>query len=150
MSSYLTFYGVPKLEVENKECETQKVVETPYTKPVAIVSFSRNNDIYHYFNENLDIAFCYEEEKFSDITNADVDKVEADILNDIRNSEKRLSEYEKYACSNPDFISEILSVKEYLEGLYRTLHYTEFVNHIVTEASFAYCGGFTKIVANIG
>ena len=149
MSSYLTFYGIPKLETENKEGLVEPKTEDTNAKPVAIVSFSRNNDIYRYFDENLNIAFCFNEDKYSEISGADVNKVESDIQNDIRMSEKRLYEYEKYAGNNPEYIQEILSVKEYLEDLYRVLHYTEFIAHIVNEASFKYKGGFTKIVANI-
>jgi hypothetical protein len=143
MSSYLTFYGIPKSKDNDGE------VENKDKSPVALDSFSRNNDIYRYFDENLDIAFCYDGEKYSDITQSDVDTVESDILNDIRSSEKRLIEYEKYAGGNPDYVSEILSIKEYLEDLYRALHYTEFIGYIVNEASLKYRGGFEKIVANI-
>ena len=38
MSSYLTFYAVPKEEG---------------TKPISLISYSRNNEIYQYFNDNI-------------------------------------------------------------------------------------------------
>lgn len=151
MSSYLTFYGVPKLKkVEEKGDDYGKKVEDPNAEPVEIVSFSRNNDIYRYFNDNLNIPFCSDGMKYGDITPNDVDTVENDIKSDIKRSEDRLKEYEKYAGQNQEYIMEILNIKEYLEDLYRALHYTEFVGFIVNEASGEYCGSFTKIVANVG
>ena len=150
MSSYLTFYGIPRLESDDRNDEIKEKVEDKDAKPISIVSFNRNNDIYRYFDENCNIAYCYDSIKYSDITSSDVSVVESDIKNDIMSSEKRLHEYEKYAGSNPDYVQEILSIKEYLEDLYRALHYAEFIGYIVSEAELKYRGGFTKIVANIG
>ena len=81
---------------------------------------------------------------------SDVEGVKCNIMEDIRSSEKRLNEYEKYASSNPDYIPEILSVKEYLEDLYRALHYAEFIGYIVSGAEYRYGSSFSKIVADIG
>ena len=148
MSSYLTFYGIKKekkMENQEKSGDTTDVKE----EYIDIVSFSRNDDLYRYFDENMNIAFCYEGVSYTPITTRDVDKVIDDIKNDISHSEKRLFEYEKHAGENTDLIHEILSVKEYLEDLYRVLHYTEFVGHIVYDASLEYGSGFSGIVANI-
>lgn len=144
MSSYLTFYGIPK--IDNGEKENNNDINT---SPIAIVGFSRSSDVYRYFYENCNIASSYDEEKYSEITQSDINNVESDILDSIRFSEKRLNEYEKYANGNPEYISEILNIKEYLESLYKVLHYVEFIEYIVTDAELNYGSGFTKIMANI-
>ena len=46
MSSYLTFYIVPK----------------EGNKPIALLNYSRNNDIYQYFVDNVKVAFIGMEE----------------------------------------------------------------------------------------
>ena len=152
MSCYLNFYGVPCKPRENGDDEDllPKAELDETKKPICIVSFSRNSEIFQYFDENCSIHFCYNETKYTDIEESDVDRVIGDINNDIRSSEKRLAEYEKYAGSNPDFIQDILSTKEYIEDLTRALHYAEFIGHIVRDASLAYSDGFGKIVANMG
>ena len=149
MSCYLTFYGVP-VKPKNNDGEVVENESDIDKKPIAIVSFSRNDDVFRYFDENCSIHYTYNNVKYTDINDSDVDAVEKDINNDIRSSEKRLLEYEKYASSNSDYIQEIISIKEYLDDLYRALHYVEFIGKIVREAGYSYSGGFDKIVANMG
>lgn len=144
MSCYLTFYGVPRKSKENEHQEQNE------EKPIKIVSFSRNNEIYRYFTENIDIYYCYEETKYTDLSDDKITNVIEDINNDIRSSEKRLYEYEKYVSTNPDYIQEILSIKEYLEDLNRALHYTEFIQHMVYGCDYEYSNCFEKIVCNLG
>ena len=144
MSCYLTFYGVPRKSKENEHQEQNE------EKPIQIVSFSRNDDIYSYFNENMSIYYCYEETKYTDLSDEKISNVIEDINNDIRSSEKRLYEYEKYASTNPDYIQEILSIKEYIEDLNRALHQTEFIRHMLSECNYEYSNGFEKIVCNLG
>lgn len=135
MSSKLKFY---KLSVQDDDNE----------KVTQIISFSRNDDIYNYFNDNCDIQNCYGGMKYSTISESDVEKVVSDINDDIRSEEKRLSEYEKYAMRDPKYIDDILTMKERIEDLNRTLHYAEFIRMMVYQSNFL-CSGNDKIVANI-
>ena len=143
MSCYLTFYGVPKVDLVKKEDGSE-------IKPIPIVSFSRNNDIYRYFDENCNIYFCFDKTDYTEINDSHINLIENDIKEDIRKSEKRLTEYEKVAHDNPELVNEIISIKEYLEDLYTALHYTEFISFMVNECSSYTTIGFSKIVANLG
>ena len=116
-------------------------------KPHEIISFSRNSEVYSYFNENLNIPYSYNSEKYLTLSESDVDRVEDDIKKDIENTKKRIAEYEKHAASNQEYIEEILSSKEYLDELVQALHYTEFINLLVIETS--YDGSFNEILVKI-
>lgn len=151
MSCYLTFYGIPVKEKTDEEKDFCKEKELDIErKPISIVSFSRNDGVFRYFNDNCSIPFTYNEIMYVDIDESDIDAVVKDINNDIKENEKRLSTYEKYATSNHEYIEEIIQMKDYLEELYRVLHNVEFIGKIVTEAGYKYSGGFGKIVANMG
>ena len=60
MSSYLTFYIVPKEEG---------------SKPIALLNYSRNNDIYQYFVDNVRVAFVGMEEnpQYTELTEEKID-----------------------------------------------------------------------------
>ena len=146
MSSYMKFYGVPR--DRSKESGDGKV-ENKDAKPVNIITFSRNDDVYRYFDENCNIPYCYDKTTYRDITSDDIDRVVCDIRGDISSTEKRIAEYSKYADKNEQYVLEIISSRDYLEELQKTLHYVEFIGLIVAEAEDKYCGDFTKIVANI-
>lgn len=122
MSSYLTFYAVPKEEG---------------IKPIALISYSRNTEIYQYFNDNLVIAYMGTEDcPYTELTSDKVRIVLDDVIRDISRTEKRIFEYEKYAAGNSEIINEILSLKEYLETLYYCRSRIEFIQEIVADIRF--------------
>lgn len=122
MSSYLTFYAVPKAEG---------------IKPIALISYSRNTEIYQYFNDNLVIAYMGMEDcQYTELTSDKVRIVLDDVIRDISRTEKRIFEYEKYAAGNSEIINEILSLKEYLETLYYCRSRIEFIQEIVEDIRF--------------
>lgn len=122
MSSYLTFYAVPKEEG---------------IKPIALISYSRNTEIYQYFNDNLVIAYMGTEDcPYTELTSDKVRIVLDDVIRDISRTEKRIFEYEKYAAGNSEIINEILSLKEYLETLYYCRSRIEFIQEIVVDIRF--------------
>ena len=86
MSSYLSFYIVPK-----RKSDTEK------KQHIILTSFSRNSDIYQYFWENINPAYCGMEEKYTTLTKENVKSVIDDFEKDINSYQKRLTEYEKYA-----------------------------------------------------
>lgn len=99
MSSYLTIYGVPKNE----------------GKPIDIVSFSRSHCIYSAICDEVNVAWAGESEVYTNLNTSDLDGVIHSIEEGIKSSAERLTLYEKYAANNPDYIEEIILLKEYLE-----------------------------------
>lgn len=135
MSSYLTFYIVPKTEG---------------AKPISLISYSRSSDIYQYFNENINPAFIgiEDEAKYTELTLEKVDIVLEDLNKSIDKTNNRILEYQKYAAGNMEIIHEILNDKEYLEELKYTLHKIEFIRDLVDESKYS-CSGYSKVLCNI-
>lgn len=127
MSSYLSFYIVPK----------RKSQEEP-KKHIVLLSFSRNSDIYRYFNENVRITWIgnNEETPYTTLTRDDIHRVIEDISSDMDSSQRRLTEFEKYAAQNADYVNEIISLKEYISELQYAKHQTEFIGLILEEMEF--------------
>lgn len=136
MSSYLTFYLVPKAED---------------SKPLALMSYSRSSDIYQYFDDTIHPAYIGmgDETQYTELTVAMVDEVLEDLKNDISKARKRVAEYEKHAAGNSEIIEDILGQKEWIEDLEWALHKIEFIRDIVYEAS---CGWneYNKVLCNVG
>ena len=116
MSSYLNFY-IPKGNIEEE-------------KPLLLTSFSRSNELYSIFYDNLNIAFTGDEE--NKYTKLDV------MDTSINSVSKRITELEKYANGNYDIISEILNLKDYLEELKENRDYVRFIAFIVADTTL-YC-----------
>lgn len=134
MSSYLTFYI--KTKEEN-------------SKPLRLISYSRNTDIYQYFCENVHpIYIGLEEIQYSELSINDVELVIKDMENDIGKAEKRIEEYEKHANGNQEIIEEILNWKEYIEDLEYWLHKVRFIKDLVQEASYSWTS-YDKILCNV-
>ena len=118
MSSYLSFYIVPK----------RKSQEEP-KKHILLLAFSRNSDIYRYFDENVNITWIgnNEETPYTTLTMEDIHRVLDDISSDMDSSQRRLVEFEKYAAQNSDYVNEIINLKEYISELQYAKHQTEFI-----------------------
>lgn len=127
MSSYLSFYIVPK----------RKSQEEP-KKHILLLSFSRNSDIYKYFDENIRITWIgnNKETLYTTLTMEDIHRVIEDISSDMDSSQRRLVEFEKYASKNSDYINEIISLKEYISELQYAKHQTEFIALLLEEMEF--------------
>ena len=139
MSSYLSFYIVPK----------RKSQEEP-KKHILLFSFSRNSDIYQYFNENINITWIgnNEETSYTTLTMDDIHRVLEDISSDIDSSQRRLTEFEKYAAKNSDYVNEIINLKEYISELQYAKHQTEFIELILDEMEFY--EDIEEVCCNIG
>lgn len=120
MSSYLTFY------VQHKGDD----------KKHPIVSYSRNNDIYQAFDENLHIAFCYNEIKYTELNEEDIILVLDNIKNDISKAEGRLQKYEKYANGNSECIEEIIQIKDYISDLKITYYKVMAIMDVISNISY--------------
>lgn len=131
MSSYLSFYLVPRAHPEEK---------------LLLQSFSRSNEVYQRFSDNLNIAYAGNEEKYTKLTISDVESVIQDIDADITKAETRRTEYEKFYYGNPESIEEIISTKEYIRDLQSTRDYISFIRDVLTDLDYS---GFSDVLCNI-
>ena len=131
MSSYLSFYLVPRAHPEEK---------------LLLQSFSRSNKVYQRFSDNLNIAYAGNEEKYTKLTISDVESVIQDIDADITKAETRRTEYEKFCYGNPESIEEIISTKEYIRDLQSTRDYISFIRDVLTDLDYS---GFSDVLCNI-
>lgn len=125
MSSYLTFYAHSKDEG---------------SKPIPLVSYSRNNEIYQQFNDTIHPAYIgnSDECQYTKLTVAQVDSVIKEIESELRKAKLRLEEYNKHASGNMDMVEYIIEQKEYIEDLECTLHRTMFIRELVSDASYSW------------
>jgi hypothetical protein len=135
MSSYLTFYVVPKAEG---------------SKPLALVSYTRSSAIYRCFNETLNVAYIGigDEPQYTELTVDKVNRVIENMKDEIEGNKKRLAEYEKHAAGNTDIIEYIIELKEDTEILEYFLHKAEFIKELVEEASDDW-NEYNKILCNV-
>lgn len=134
MSSYLTFYILPKEE---------------NSKPIALLSYSRNTDVYQYYNDNANPPFIgLEEPQYGEVTLEKMDWVLDDLKTDIDRALTRVSEYEKHVSGNMDIIEEIISQKEYIKDLQKALNKLEFIRDIVEESTHSWTS-FSKVLCNV-
>lgn len=131
MSSYLSFYLVPKAHPEEK---------------LLLQSFSRSNEVYQRFSDNLNIAYAGNEEKYTKLTISDVESVIQDIDADITKAETRRTEYEKFCHVNSELIEEMISTKEYIRDLQSTRDYISFIRDILADLDYS---GFSDVLCNI-
>lgn len=131
MSSYLSFYLVPKAHPEEK---------------LLLQSFSRSNEVYQRFFDNLSIAYAGNEEKYTKLTVSDVESVIRDLDDDIAKAEARRVEYEKFCHGNSELIEEMISTKEYIRDLQSTRDYISFIRDILTDLDYS---GFSDVLCNV-
>lgn len=124
MSSYLTIYIVPKRKSEKEE-----------KKYIPLTSYSRNSEIYQYFYENIHPAYIGNEEpvSYTVLTSENIATVLTDFVDSISKTQTRLTEYEKYASGNPEYIDEIIELKEYIKNLQYWKDKTSFVYDIIND-----------------
>ena len=131
MSSYLSFYLVPKAHPEER---------------LLLQSFSRSNEVYQRFFDNLSVAYAGNEEKYTKLTVSDVESVIRDLDDDIAKAEARRVEYEKFCHGNSELIEEIISTKEYIRDLQSTRDYISFIRDVLTDLDYS---GFSDVLCNI-
>lgn len=125
MSSYLTFYARSKDEG---------------SKPIPLVSYSRNNEIYQQFNDTIHPVYIgnSDECQYTKLTVEQVDSVIKEIEAELRKARSRLEEYNKHASGNMDMVEYIIEQKEYIEDLEYTLHRTMFIRELVFDSSHSW------------
>ena len=131
MSSYLSFYLVPKAHPEER---------------LLLQSFSRSNEVYQRFFDNLSVAYAGNEKKYTKLTVSDVESVIRDLDDDIAKAEARRVEYEKFCHGNSELIEEMISTKEYIRDLQSTRDYISFIRDILADLDYS---GFSDVLCNI-
>lgn len=135
MSSYLSIYIVPK----------RKIKDEP-KKYIILTAYSRNTDIYKYFNDV--ISPTYNEDEYTSLTKNSVSMVLDSFKEEIDSANKRLVEYEKYAINNSDLINEIIELKEYIEDLQYWKDKTSFIQDLISDIDY-YDNGIEEVCCNI-
>lgn len=121
MSSYLSIYIVPKRKSEEEE-----------KKHIIVAAFSRNSEIYRYFSENINPVYIgNKKHPYTIITKDKIQDVITNFSRDISSSKDRLMEYEKYAKDNPDYIQEIIELKQYISDLQYVQGEVSFIEEMV-------------------
>ena len=141
MSSYLTFYLVPK--GENK-------------KPLALISYSRNSDIYQAYYKNANPAFYGngDEPNYTELTKDLSHYVVNELREDLNNYEKSHEAKVKALQALPklegealeEYLQETTSTLDYINDLKDTLKLVEFIDDIVNDLEYS---DFEKVLINI-
>lgn len=134
MSSYLTFYIVPK----------------EGSKPISLLSYSRSNEIYQYVNDAINPTYAglEGEIQYTELTKECISRVIEDLESDIKQAKARVSEYERHAAGNFKVIEEIIGQKEYIKDLENALITVKFIEEIVEEANKPW-SDYDKVLCNV-
>lgn len=117
-------------------------------KPIEIVSWSRSDDIYSAIDDVINIPWSGEELQYTELTVERINKVIEELKLDIDKADKRIIEYEKHANGNADLIEDILSQKEYREGLDDVLKRIRFLSDIIYDAKQGF-SDVEKVICSI-
>ena len=156
MSSYLTFYLVTKktrkkYDYNKDDGHTEIEVELSTGTPLALVSYSRNNEIYRAFNETLNPAYAGMEEKYTELTTDGCKRVIEDLESEIKSTEKRLAiDYKmlKEGGYSSELWEDIHSMEEYVSEQKETLESIRNICSFMFECTNGY-NDFEKVLINI-
>lgn len=150
MSSYLTFYLVPKkTRTKYNDDGTTEEIEITKGEPLALLSYSRNSNIYRVIKEELNPAYIgMEEPQYSELTIEDMNKVIRCYQEDIEKSE-RIYNSKLEVISNvktEDYIQDLIDDKELLKEMEETLVTLKYLRSLVEEIEYS---DFEKVLINI-
>lgn len=118
MSSYLNFYLRCK--------ETKKLRH--------LFSVSRSHPVYQAFNENLQVPYSSNgPETTKRLWAADVTKVINDLDSDAADCDKRVKYYERYVKDNPEYVEDIIALKDSKKEYLETAEQLSLIEIIATE-----------------
>lgn len=86
--------------------------------------------------------------QYVDLSIENINEIIDDIKQDINKVDKRIIEYEKHANGNADLIEDILSQKEYREGLDDVLKRIRFLSDIIYDAKAGF-SDVEKVICSI-
>ena len=140
MSSYLNFFLVPK----KKEDETNE------PKPLLLNSYSRAGNLYHYFMNELNVAYCDDEENpYTELNNEKCRRVLDSVKDLIETTKKSLDILYKVAqktsTTDSDITANILEKEEYLQELNEDLAKLKAICDIICDIEYS---DFEKVLIN--
>ncbi len=154
MSSYLTFYLVPKkTRVVYKEGKGEEEVKVSEGIPLPLIIYTRSSNIYQLFYEKIHPVYAGLEEKYTTLT---IEKMK-DLLNTYR---REIAEDEENYKNKVQVIRELggnleaVNINELIEDSNlikekkETLSELEFISSLVHDVEFGYTG-FEKVLINI-
>lgn len=156
MSSYLTFYLVPKktrkrYDFNKDDGHTEIEVELSNGIPLVFLSYSRSNEIYRAFYETLNPAYAGDEEKYTELTTDGCKRVIEDLESEIKSTEKRLEiDYKmlKEGGYRSELWEDIHSMEKYLSEQKGTLDEVKHISNLVYECAEGY-NDFEKVLINV-
>lgn len=143
MSSYLTFYLVPKKD------------KTSTKEPLGFLTYSRNSSIYQAFNDNINIAYIgnSNESNYTELTKDLVNSVVNAVKNDYDETQKsftaRMDAYKSVKLEGETFdnyVEDFQSTTKYLEELKETVIQVELIASMVEDLGYS---DFEKVLINI-
>ena len=147
MSSYLTFYLVPKKT--RTKYNTTEEIEITKGEQLALLSYSRNSNIYRVIKEELNPVYIgMEEPQYSELTVADMHMVIRHYQADIEKS-KRIYNSKLEVISNvktEDYIQDLIDDRELLKEMEETLVTLKYLRSLVEEIEYS---DFEKVLINI-
>lgn len=155
MSSYLSFYVVPKKEKENcywdsSEADTNKIIKLSEGVPLFLMSYCRNSNIYQAFNDALNPPYAGNEEKYKEITSEDTKRVVEYFESKVNITKQRLEiDYKilKEGGYSPELWEDIQSMEELLKEEEESLDELKFLQYLIGEI-ISY-SDFEKVLINI-
>jgi glucosamine 6-phosphate synthetase-like amidotransferase/phosphosugar isomerase protein len=150
MSSYLTFYLVPK-KTKKKYSNGEEIEIELSTEPLSFIYYCRSSDIYQAYNDNLHPAYCDSEDKYTELTYQDAMSVVKEYEKDVKKTRKRLElDYKILQKSgySEEMWEEIHSFEEYLEKQEQVLKDLNYIAEIVYDITEG-VSDFEKILINI-
>lgn len=155
MSSYLNFYVVPRLskkkyDYTKDDGHTEVEIKLSEGLPLLLLNYSRNSDIYQAYNDTLNPAYGGMEEKYTELSYEDAQRVAREFENDLEKSEQRLAiNYKmlKEGGYSSELWEEIQSGETYVAEQKESLEELRFIANLVYEIKT--WGDFEKILINI-
>lgn len=156
MSSYLTFYLVPKkskkrYDYNKDDGHTEIEIELSKGEPLCFMSYSRSSEIYQAYNDTLHPAYCGMEDKYSELTYEDSQEVIREYEKEIKDLEERLKiDYKmlKEGGYSSELWEDIHSMEKYHSEKKEVLEELRMISHLVYECVDGY-NDFEKVLMNI-
>lgn len=156
MSSYLTFYLVPKktkkkYDFSKDDGSSEIEVELSKGEPLCLMSYSRSSDVYQTYVDTLNPAYCGMEEKYTEVTYEDSKRVCKEFEEDMKETKQRLEiDYKmlKEGGYNSDLYEDIQSFEKYLAEQKASLEELKSISNLVYEVTEGYTD-FEKVLINV-
>ena len=148
MSSYLTFYLVPKKSKTKYTKDEEIEIEIPQ-EPLAVFSYCRSDAVYEQYYSSLHPAYAGSEDKYTEITEDDAKSIvrsfEREDLNPAKERLEILYKLFQIKYDN-ELANDIISLEDYIKGLEYTLSELKYIARFIEEITYS---DFEKVLINI-